>query len=535
MKSKTYYIFGLIGYILLFYNIWEIKPVTVVLQDFLGLASKLTVAYWIGYAVMIISSIKLYLDKDVRSHYLYLFYLIIIGLYLFGVPVLAEDNARFAWSYYPTGEVRSIIEDKKIDKISEYPLLSYRSWPTAHIVSSFMIVLANVKIDDLIKYMPIFWMLALIFITYSVAKLFKLETEKCFLVSLFVLSSFWTLNYYYGPPSLGYILYLLFFVPISLLYRQKNMTNAILSIVIYGATVVTHMLTSIALVLSLLFSIRTMNTIFKYRLRLMTLLVVIFIGWYIYVAVLMFNVGVKDFVRQIILGEMLSVFESEKYNSGESLMRQIIHFTRISYLGTYGIFVMLAAYYYIRNDVIEKYKELLKLCFYWLTGLATLLIFRYGAEIDDRVYIYSLLPMSLIIIMTFNKKIVSILAILLMILHIPAHYGTESFDMIYTSELKGSEFIASKIGNYDSVNYYYPLLRFYNPELRITAKGFVSGIYSPNNVSLDSSNYVIHSVEINNQLMYVYGTDEINNWINESYDSPMLFYDNGYYRIYKNI
>ena len=555
IEPKMYIIAAFLGVILLFYNINKIKPVVVDIDSF-GLASYLTVSYWVGYILMILCSIILYLDKKTKKDSIYLVYLIVMGLFLFGVPIFAEENARFAYSYYPTGDVKTVLDTQKIDKISEYPLTSYRSWPGTHLISIFTIYYANISLDDLIKYMPIFWVFALILIMYGIGKLLKLPNNQCFAISLFMMSSFWTAGYYYGPQSMAYILYLLFFVSIILLNR-RDMTpaNIVFIILVFTATVVTHMLTSIELMTVFLFSSgfilsslepilpvtikdtieSSVNFLYKNRSRLIILFAVIFIGWHIYIARSMFGTGVRDLMRQITEGQIFNVFGTEKYNSGTTLIRQVIHYSRIMYPAIFAIAIITAAIFYIKGKIIENI-DIVKICFLWLIGTFILLIFRYGAEMDDRVYIFSLLPAILIIIMTFDRKIVTILALLLIVLHIPAHYGTESYDMVRTTELKGSEFIALNIGPYDSINYYYgTLMKYYNPQLALVNRqglGYKKGIYDPDEESLNASTYIVDSIQMSNYLSYIYGIDKVQVWLQKD-NKLNLMYNNGDYSIYK--
>lgn len=250
----------------------------------------------------------------------------------------------------------------------------------------------------------------------------------------------------------------------------------------------------------------------------------------------MFSMGIREFVRQIIETQLVSVVNSEKYNSGTTIIRQIIHYSRISFLGIYGIIMMASAIMYYKGKIEAKNKEFIEICFLWLIGLASLLALRYGAEIDDRVYIFALLPMALIIVMTFDKKIIVVLVTILAVLHLPAHYGTESYDMIYTTELRGSKFIASNIDSNYSVNYYYgPLMRYYNPQLinLKNAGGFVQGIYNPDNRSLYSPDYVVRSKQTSNYLIYIFGIDKTQS-LTEENNIINLLYDNGYYSLYKN-
>lgn len=531
MKLKIYIILIFLGVILLFYSIWEIKPVVVGIENFLGLVSQLTLMYWIGYLLMILCYILLYFDKRIKNDVIYLAFLIVIGLFLFGVPIFAEENARYAWSYYPSGEVKTTLEAQKIEKVSEFALISYRSWPGSHFVSAFMISLVNVKIDDLIKYMPLFLIFSMIMIVYSAGKSLKISDYQCFSMSLLAILSFWTVNYYYGPQSLAYILYLSFFTLTILLYRIKSYVLIILTFV---AIVMTHMLTSIISIISFLFSSRYIQLPHKNRIKFVVCFLIIFIGWHTYFATSMFEVVIKDLIEQITQKGSFGVFNTEKYNFGNNLIRQTIHYSRILYPVIYAIFMTVAAGFYLNGRIRKEHKDLVKICFFWLIGILTLLVFRYGAEIDDRVYIFSLLPMISIIVMTFDQRIIIALVVLLAILHTPAHYGTEFYDMVYTTELQGSKFLSSKIDNYDSINYYYgPLIQYYDLQFtNFWMKGFDKGIYDPDNESLEISTYIVHSKQINNYLIYIFGIDKIQVWIKDSKSN--LLYDNGYYSIYKN-
>lgn len=534
IDPKIYLVVMFLGAILFFYSALYIKPIMVNIYDFLGLASHLPMTYWVGFIIVIIASIRLYIDNQIKDDFVYIISLIVVGLFLFGIPIFAEDNARYPWSYYPAGEIKEILKVNKIDKISESELGSYRSWPGNHIMSAFVINFTNINTDQLIKYMPLFWVLAVICITYYTGKVFKLSNNQCFIVSLFIISSFWTMNYYYGPQSTAYILYLLFFMSIIFIYKRKNITSIVFMILVFLATIMTHMLTSIVLISSFFLSSRIVQFLYKNRIRFLILFLTIFIAWHLYIATIMFNVGVKDFVKQITDEKVFDIFSGEKYNTGPTLLRQTIHYSRISYLVIYAISVLIAAVLYIKDKINKENRELVKICFFWLIGVLVLLVFRYGAEMDDRVYILSLLPMSFILIMTFNRKIIAVLAILLIVLNIPAHYGSESVDMVQTTDLQGSKFIAPKLGKYDSVNYYYsPLIRYYNSQFT-NSKGFKQGYYNPDNTSLESSTYVVSSRQLSNYLLYVFGTDKIHDWLQTENDISALLYDNGNYRIYKN-
>lgn len=286
LDSKIYIFFAVTGVIFLFYSIWQIKPVVVDINDFLGLLSHLTLAYWIGYALVVLFSIRLYLDKKIKHDIIYLMYLVIIGLFLFSVPIFAEDNARFAWSYYPAGEVKTVLETKYIDSGSDYPLMTYRSWPAMHLISAFILYLTDIKIENLLKYMPLFWVISVVLITFSIGKRLRLLSSQSFMASFLILASLWTGLYYYGPPSLAYLLYMLLFMFIVIFNKfslnvppaealkheyidfiKDKIINIMLISMAFIALVITHVLTPIAVISSFIFSSPFIQTFRKKRIR----------------------------------------------------------------------------------------------------------------------------------------------------------------------------------------------------------------------------------------------------------------------------
>jgi hypothetical protein len=51
-RQKLYLVVANVSLVLLFYSIWEIKWVVVDIDDFLGLSSHLTAAYWVGLGLI---------------------------------------------------------------------------------------------------------------------------------------------------------------------------------------------------------------------------------------------------------------------------------------------------------------------------------------------------------------------------------------------------------------------------------------------------------------------------------------------------
>ena len=557
LDLKLYIFFAVTSVIFLFYSIWQIKPVVVDINDFLGLLSHLTLAYWIGYVLVVLFSIRLYLDKKIKHDSIYLIYLIVIGLFLFGVPIFAEDNARFPWSYYPAGEVKTVLETKYVDSESNYPLMTYRSWPAMHLISAFILYLTDIKIENLLKYMPLFWAFSVILITFSIGKRLRLLSSQSFFASFLILASLWTGLYYYGPPSLAYLLYILLFMFIVVFskfnpntsaaeaHKHENIDlikdkiiNTILISLTFIALVITHILTPIAVISSFIFSSPFIQTFRKKRTKFIIVLLILFIAWYVYLAPVMFETGIKEFIRQATQLDVLSFFKTEKYSPGEFLTRWIVHYSRLFFLGIYAIAMIVAYTFYMTGRTKGENIEMTKICFFWLVGILALFALKYGRnEIDDRIFLFSLLPMVYILTFTFDRKILAILAILLILFHMPAHYGTESFDSVRTTELSGAKFFTTN-AIFDNRETYFSMwdtfIDYYNPERIKVFWRTMPVADKPDPSRIDYTTYIINSDGSHNFLFYSFGFDPLKEWIQLNQGNLSLFYDNGHYQIYKN-
>lgn len=554
LYPKIYIFFAVISVIFLFYSIWEIKPVVINVDDFLGLLSHLTLAYWIGYVLVVLFSIRLYLDQKIKHDSIYLIYLIVIGLFLFGVPIFAEDNARFPWSYYPAGEVKTVLETKYVNFSSNSPLMTYHSWPAMHLISASILYITDIKIENLLKYMPLFWAISIILITFSIGKRLRLLSSQSFMASFLILVSFWTGLYYYGPPSLSYLLYLLLFMFIvvsskfnpnnaahkheSIDFIKDKIINTILISVTFIALVITHVLTPIAVISSFIFSSPFIQAFRKKRTKFIILFLILFIAWYIYLVPVMFETGIKEFIRQATQLDILSFAKTEKYSPGTFLTRWIVHYSRLFFLGIYAMAMTVAYVFYKTGRTKRENIDMTKICFFWLVGLLALFAFSYGRnEIDDRIFLYSLVPMVYIITFTFDRKILAIMAILLIIFHMPAHYGTESFDSIRTTELSGAKFFATK-AVFDNRETYFSMwdtfVDYYDPGKIKVLWNTLPVTDKPDPSVIGNSTYILNSNGSNYFLTYSFGFDPLEEWMRLNQGKLSLFYDNGYYQIYKN-
>lgn len=140
--------------------------------------------------------------------------------------------------------------------------------------------------------------------------------------------------------------------------------------------------------------------------------------------------------------------------------------------------------------------------------------------------------MIFILILTFKKQIITILAILFIALHLPAHYGMESSDMLYSSELSGDKFFVDK-ANFvykDTIIYEpSPVLKFFRNGIDIHLYPYEM-IAKPefNLIKLNDIKYIIFTKQFNNFMIYNYDINLYN--LDLGYSN--LVYANGNYNIY---
>lgn len=515
--------------------------VIVDITDFLGLLSHISVTFWLGLVLITFWSIILYLDDELDCDFIFILIAFILGLYLFGLGVLVEENARAWSSYYPTAEVNNILIFHHIDTLSTYPVLSYRYWPAFHLLSAYILNITNLKLIYLIKYMPLFWLTCYILISFAIGKRFGFSSNNSFLLVLIANSSFIQCFYYYSPnllSGLGYIL--LFWV---FLYSQKryNIEQSILLILVFFSVIITHLLTTIVLISSFV-STRSIAILHNKRYFIsMTLIFVFFLSWYMYLAPIMFEYGIMELINQTVDLDFFNYFQSTKYSSTTNILltRRLSRYFVLSYPTIFLGCMIASTIYYFLGKVEGNDKEKFKFCLYWIIGILMLLPLRYGYEMDERIYTYSLIPMICILIISFkfNKNFLSAICIICIIMHIPASYAGESSLQTFSSDLNGGKFFA----NYAQISSPFFVhvggdryIIFHDPanvtNILHHRKDFVR--WNPTTSALEEALYVIDSKHTNNILIYFFSSNFVREWLQEK--QLDIIYTNGDYKIHYN-
>jgi hypothetical protein len=540
-RSKLYLVLANISIALLFFSIWEIKPVGVKVTDFLGLTSHLTIYYWLGLFLISLVSILIYISKFDVKNYLLIIILIYLSLFLFGIPIFAEENAWNPFSYYPAGEVKTVLTKGYVDTASNYPLISYRAWPGVHMISSFILLITNIEFDKLIKYYPLFWLLCMIFLIFSMGRRLELTATNSFAAVFIFLTSFWPPQYYFSGQSLAIISFISLFMCAYTSRGKKSFE--ILSIIFFSMLTVTHFLTSTIFLLSSVIQLKLKN----YRKELIIFFLVIFLAWLVYLAPYAFQFGIDKFLNQAGKADFFYWEHTQKF-SPVTMMRSLVNNFRLSFLAICGFFIAVSTYCYFSNITLKDNKIKIKKIFWWLLALAPFVFIQYGPEVFERVYMFSIVPASYIILLGIpSKKIVSIFMILLLIFHIPAHYGDAISWQTSTVDLKGSEFFGKVYptervlsrGQFLLNDAYYggtrPLIWYDNPEMvKIPSENigsFETNINQTVSSMLNNASFVIDNGRGNAMTIYYYGFDPIDEW--KKNINYMLIYQNENYQIMK--
>lgn len=537
LREKIYLILSLASMALLFYSIWQIRPIDANVTDFLGMTSHLTIIYWIGLLLITICSILIYFDKELKNILVHIVTLIIFGLFILAIPIFVEYNAYMPYSYYPAGEVNTVLKNGHIDMIKNYPLIAYRQWPAIHFITANIIFMTGAEFTDIIKYMPLLWIVTFILISFSIGRALNFSIDKAFLLSLLGVFSLWIPQYYYSPQSFAFLAYLfIFWIFLRLRIVDINKREYILLLAIFFILVVTaHMLTSIVIFLNIialwLYYRYKKNDI--YFTKIVWLYGIILSAWYAYLAPYAFRFGVHEFIKQATQLDLLYFQSTMKFASTSPIKDSVNNF-RLIYLIIYLIcFITVFVYYNIyhkRYSFDDKFNS----NYYWLIGIIPIVTIRYGAEVYERAFMFSIIPlMALMILILKNEKFVLILFLLLLIPHIPAHYGSQSFELTRTTDLKGSEFFASDVvPNSQYFYFFWNYIAYYDNNLTTVAHASFSPWKYPNITILDRSKYIIKSTSSDYMIRYYINSDPLEDIYDKIILDTIMIYDNGDYKIH---
>lgn len=536
-RSKLYLIFGFVSLILFFYSVSQIAYVVTEPSDLFGLASHFTLLYWIGLALLVVCAIFAFLDKELKSDGIYLFILVILGLYLFGIATLVEENARHASIYFSLADVRNLLVTGRTDITGPYALDFYRTWPAAHFFHASIIHVAGISLRDTMILGPFFWLISFTLITYAIGRRFDLSRNSCFLLSFLALSSFWLLLSDLRQPGMALLLLLLCFMLLAKPNPRNSVGERILIILSFAALLFTHGLTSLALVTALI-----VLSIYRYFRRedtpFLILFSVLWLAWFMYQAFAALTLGVKrwlsapwDYIFR--MGVNVEGLYEQAYTAVPIVIQK---YSSLAYFFVYGIFIAVAIYLLMGHKIKQENRKWVLVLLIWLIGLSLAGFMYLSKEMHVRLYVIGLVPVIGIILKVFSaRKLLIPLMLLCLLLFFPARYGVEGYyGQVYSTELAGVRFFGYRAGSVEPWFLYRTgdlgVLAFYNPDVILWPRGDYQLSTPAEQLDLmGGASYVMNSNHggVNDEL--------VNRWMELGVgEEAALIYDNGDFKIYKN-
>lgn len=547
-RSKLYLILGFASLILLFYSVSQIAYVIVEPSDLLGLASHFTVAYWIGLALLLLCSIFTFLDKGLKSNAIFIFILVILGLYLFGIASLVQENVRHPTIYCNLVNVRNILATGHTEITGLDALTVYATWPAAQFTYASILQVTDISLKELMGFMPYFWLICFILITYAIGRRLELSQNMCFLLSFLALSSYWVHQSDASQQAVAILLYLLCFMLLVKPNPRYTVAETILVILCFAALILTHGMTSLTLVAALV-----VLSIYRYVRHEATPFLLLFptllLTWFMYQAYTAFELGVQrwwaapwDYILR--MGMRVEGLYEQTYTMAPVVIQK---YSSLAYIFIYGIFIAGAIYLLIRGRVKQDNRRWVLALLMWLIGLAMIGFIYPGREMYVRLFIFGLVPVIGVILKVFStRRLLIPLMLICMLLILPARYGLEAFwGQMPSSELAGTRFFGTY---YDVSSYSGPgepwvyyregdigALAFYNPDLRSSPIWNPRGRASyPTPDHINKAPYKPYYVLGGRRGAQGAEADIVRGWVQSGgADEAALIYNNGNFKIYK--
>ena len=527
----------ILAYSLIFINLgiflistWSKQNVVVSSQDFLGLFAYLGTGFWIGLFLTLINLSIIWI-YDINDTIISTMAALVLGLYLLAPPIFLQKNASFFVSYYPAGEVQTVLREHYINMMREGQLISYLYWPGLHTISASLMLILNLPLEPFLKYMPLFWIISFILLSNLVKRSFKFENRQYLLVIWLAIASFWVGQYYYSAQSFAILLYII--IMTFVLRDEVSIGNTLVILITFISLVLIHLLTPIAII----FSMVIISFYNRHCIRILILLGILFLAYYLYLSPIVFEYGIREFISQIINFDLYSFYKSPDFKIIASSPNYImVHNIRLGFLLLFFILIIITGFGYLINKTNKISKKHFWSITLWVGGLMLLLGLQYGPEMQYRVYIYALLALLSLPVLVYPKaKFLIVFAVLFSLLHLPVHYGTHSFEQTIDQELAGAKFLALDVKPRNPYSYrFYPYVRYYDPSnLFVPCKTFI--IQYKNETDLKNVQYISDSFQSNNYFSYVFDEDPVKKWINQNPKDLILIYDNGKFSTFNNI
>jgi hypothetical protein len=543
-RENGFWIASILIVLLLAIQVVLFTQVTQYSPSDLGLLTKLPITFWIGLSYL---GVLLYLGR--KSGPQTLTVLILVFFFLFVIPLLIRENkAEFLTISYGFSAMGTNLMSIGHLELSTLDFTNLLNWPGFFINAGILSGSTGLPATLFADYFPLLNISLYGLMVYGILRM-QLNSLSSAFGTLWFIASFWTIQYYFAPQGMAYLYYFAIFFLLEKIFlaKKQDVTLPLAVLILFIGLVASHLLTSFAMTVGII-AIYVLFRFFPQKRKLVAfysivtcvLLVSILFAYQALVITSSFNGIIQLLLSQLTQGEtQLSVISQGRAFISPALQWEIYGDYSITIINiVIALFAILATVIGLFLHKKEARNNLFWIAWIIVASLIGASVF-YGGEVIQRAFLLMLLPISYFVAKLFSKKprIMVFIVIIIMFLNIPAHYASQNWVYVPTSELEGCSFFERYSPSNASFLYEVNLGSFRSGQhngtiLSISYAAPGSSIPSSEIVEkiIGQADFIIYSSQTRNFYQYFYGVNLLEN--QNFVDNYSRVYDNECFQIY---
>lgn len=406
----------------------------------LGLVSILPLTFFISVSLLTISFLTTL--KFEQQNKLSLFSQIALLIFFLNfTPAIIEGTPRFSGTYSNYQSIDYILQNGYLSPSDQW----IHNWPGFSVAYSTLIQITTLPEQPLLSMYSTFFNTILFFPLYIFFNsVIGHKGHKWIAIWVFYITN-WIGQDYFSMQSLGFFTFVLI---LFTMFKQVNSPShgrpwSIISMLLFSLLTLTHMLSSLAvLVIILMFFISKCLR----KSRFLLLFGLLFVLWTIQGAATYFECNFVGFITQALKFEL--IFQSNIVGRvAGSPARVTVTQIRLLFSSFVALFAFTGAILTWKQRKSDNVEKEVLLVFIGLSSL--LFLSAYGGEIILRLYLFSLVPLVYFASKGSNWRIFfGVLAIFLVVVAPPLYfitrYGNEVMDYVPPSEITGVQFFYNR-------------------------------------------------------------------------------------------
>jgi hypothetical protein len=419
--------------------------------------------YWAGIGTTLAATIISVVYDPRRKNDYRILPILLLGLFLYGTPVLTYEMPRFTDIFAHGAEGLPIISGGEVDQNDRYA----REYPSTFILLAVSTILQGVDPLVLIRFTELFTSLVVISLIYCIAR--TSNSRFAVLAPVAFMGAFWVDQGHFSPQGLALIFYLVFFLSVVKAISSTASRRGWLAVamVMLFAVNFTSPTNSLFLILNLatiaavsFFAIRKRNVISNRILVFVVLAGAVFLSWSIYNAETRTLFKAEEF-EQLLADDFLTSDIKVTPSPSESYL--IINTLRMLVVG----FVVVSGTV-MSVLLLRKSKSILGIVMIgWFATAAFIVVSMYLSPVVlSRNFMYVSIPWAILTVLFLSQKIggrkdkiakAAILAmVVVLIVSVPAtRYGRDPTTYASSSIVNSAETLAdSSVGGERIISYF---------------------------------------------------------------------------------